>query len=533
MPGRGFRVPFGMVAAVCIFALLETGGARAQESAFKEDKAVDVEVKIVPFYAVDADGRPVYDLKAEEVEVLVGGVPVALQSFDRYAAHSSGDGAAAGPASSTPRNVFLIFDVVFALPSGFNTAQRLAADLVESWPGADRLHLMVNASNTGLVRRLGPVPADAAGKRSVVAEIKDLKPEVRRLHLGLDHDFGPTVGSIRGSDKDSRPNSQMSHNYDTLRGNARGEYHSAAQDFADSLETFASDLRRLSGPKLLVIFSQGLSPDLYFDGDTGNKMGSDETIRVNSRRAPPLVERFKGPLEALSDAGALALFVNPTQASGVDNTLLHMAKTNGGLYLDGTDRRGIERRITSSTAAYYEAGFQPAGALLASTRAEVTVAVRRPGVRVWAPPAVKTRETYQGLSAQERKLLVVDLISGGPEAQRARSAVRLDTRDLAGRPVGGGGAGRRLLRFDIDWPAELGSRKFDLYTVVLAHSGKGEPAAIVQFDQQEGVAASDFGALENAFEGGDDYLWGIVAIDPETDRAWFRRLRIQTESAKK
>ncbi|HEV2846342.1 MAG TPA: hypothetical protein VG477_15910, partial [Thermoanaerobaculia bacterium] len=207
-----------------------------QEPRITEEKAIDVEVKIVPFYAMDAEGRPVYDLKAEEVEILIGGVPVAVQSFDRYAISAGGSQPAGAPAASAARNVFLIFDIAFASPMGFSTGQKLAADLVENWPGADRLHLMVNASDTGLARRLGPVAADADGKRRVLAEIQGLRPEVRRLHLGLDNDFGPAARSIKGSDKDSRPDHQMSHNYDTMRGNARGEYHSAARELADSLE---------------------------------------------------------------------------------------------------------------------------------------------------------------------------------------------------------------------------------------------------------------------------------------------------------
>ena len=530
MPVSLRRGELGVCAFFCALALSGAVAAGAQEPPrFQEDKAIDVEVKIVPFYAVDEEGRPVYDLKQEEVEIRVGGAPVALQSFDRYAISGEGSQPRAGSsAPPAPRNVFFLFDVGFSSPAGLDTSRRLATGLVENWPGTDRLHLLVN-TQAGMESRLGPLAADRQGKRSLLTEIQSLKPEVRRLHLGLDDDFGPTVGSIGGAGVGS----QMEHNYDAMRGSARGEHHSAAKGFAESLESLAGDLRRLSGPKLLLIFSQGVDPELYFDGDTGNGMGSDESIRITSRRAPPLLDRFKGPLDALTDSGTLALFVNATQDSVLENAMRHMARTTGGLYLDGVDRRGLERRIAASTAAYYEAGFQPTGPLLAAARGGVEVVVRRPGVKAWAPAAVRTRETYRGLNANERKMLVIDLVSGGPEAQRARGPVRLDTRDLAGRPMKGGDTTKRSLRFDIDWPRELATRKFDVYNVVLASSGKGQKARIVQFDEQKGMETSAFGALEAAFESGDDSLWGIVAIDPETDRAWFRRLRIQPESAKK
>lgn len=523
------RGELGVPSFFCAFVLSAAMAAGAQEPPrFQEDKAIDVEVKIVPFYAVDEEGRPVYDLKPEEVEIRVGGVPVALQSFDRYVASGEGVRPSAGASSlPAPRNVYFLFDVGFSSPTGLDTSRRLAKDLVEKWPGTDRLNLLVN-DQQGLKTRLGPLAADRESKRALLTEIQGLKPEVQRLHLGLDSDFGPTVGSIRGAGVGA----QMEHNYDAMRGSARGEYHGAARSFAESLEILAGDLRRVSGPKLLLIFSQGVDPGLYFNGDSGNGVGSDESIRVDTRRAPPLVDRFKKPLDALTDSGVLPLFVNTTQASVVDNAMRHMARATGGLYLDGVDRRGLERRIAASTAAYYEAAFQPTAPLLQAERAGVEIIVRRPGVKAWAPAAVRTRETYRSLSAQERKILVIDLISGGPEAQRSRSAVRLDTRDLAGRPMKGADASKRSLRFDIEWPQELAARKLDFYNVILASSGRGQKARIVQFDQQEGVAISEFGAIEAAFGSEDDSLWGIVAIDPETGRAWFRRLRIQPEGAK-
>ncbi len=54
---------------------------------------VNVEVKIVPFYAADAQGNPVYDLRPEEIELRVGGAPVPIESFDRYAIQSGRAGA--------------------------------------------------------------------------------------------------------------------------------------------------------------------------------------------------------------------------------------------------------------------------------------------------------------------------------------------------------------------------------------------------------------------------------------------------------
>src|SRR5947199_10446818 len=64
---------------------------------FASGETVNVEVKIVPFYAVDAKGRAVTDLRRDEIELRVGGAAVPVESFDRYVISPGVAGAAASP----------------------------------------------------------------------------------------------------------------------------------------------------------------------------------------------------------------------------------------------------------------------------------------------------------------------------------------------------------------------------------------------------------------------------------------------------
>lgn len=481
-------------------------------------ETVNVEIQIVPFYATDSEGRPVYDLKSEEVELRVGGVPIPIETFDRYGM-AVGDRRAqkASPEPAPSRQVFLLFDLAFSNESGFNLSQRLAAELVEDWPVADRLTLLVNNTQKGFGPRLGPVPA-GEGKAKMLAAIKDLKPEVRRLNLNVAADFPAASGAGRHSI------TQMSHNYDSMQASARSEYHGVARAFAESLEVLAANLRRTPGPKLLLVFSQGVDPDLYFDGDSGLGVGSSETTRVDTRRAPPLLDRFKEPLAALADSGAQTLFVNGGKKGfEADSALRDMAKNAGGLYLEGVSPRLLEGRITGATEAYYEAGFHPTEALLQATRAKVEVAVRRPGVRAWAPAAVRTREAYASLSAYEKRVLVLGLVTGGPGSYLSRVPVRLDVQDLDGKLV------EDPRRFEVAWPEDLASRRIDLYTVAFVPPDVGK-GRILQYNPHEGVTASDHATLEIPAEGQAPFAWGIVAIDPQTEQAWFHRLMVKPDA---
>lgn len=499
---------------------------------------VNVEVKIVPFYAVDSQGKPVTDLKPDEVEIRVGGAPVAIESFDRYVVGGKASGRrTAAPAPIPSRSVFLLFDAAFSSPSGFNTDKRLAARMLESWPAGDRLTLIVHGTRAGLEKRLGPVLADEAGKRELLAAVEALQPEIRRVGTQANPaaDFGPNgeragrAGSVVGGV--GLPQEQIHAAWDGLQGGARGEYAGVARSFAASLGALAAQLQRVPGPKLLLVFSQGMDNELYFDGDSGVKVGTTEATLVDTRRMAPLLNQFQGPMAALADSGALPMFVNTDRSAGIGDpgaVLGHMAKSSGGLLFEGRDPAEIEARLEGSTSAYYEAGFRPAGAMATASRARVEVAVRRPGVRAWAPSSLKMWEPYRELSAEEKRQMAIDLVAGGPEAQGAHTAVRLKFQNLGGKVIGQAASGARRLKFEPNWPAGLAARKLDLYNVMLSPPGKEKKGQILAFEQREGAAAAERGVLETTLEGeGGERIWGILAVDPETEQAWVRRLRLR------
>lgn len=496
-------------------------------------ETIDVEIKIVPFYAVDGKGRPVHDLQQDEVELRIGGAAVPIDSFDRYTTAGGESGGLEQLSAPLPeaRHVFLLFDAAFSTSRGLVGSRRVASGLLEHLSPADRISLLINDTRIGFGWVLGPLSTDAHGKAQLLGAIDNLTPDMQRLDLRPDLDLGPTV---LGPTKHGRPAAQVNHIYDFLRGSGRAEYASFAGDLAESLGLLATDLRRLAGPKLLVVFSQGLDPTLYFQGDSGIKLGSTESLQIDSRRQSPLVTHFQGPLQALADSGTLAVFVNPDKLHvEADAALVHMAKSVGGLYLEERNTRSLEKRIASSTAAYYEAGFHPTGPLLEAARANVEIVIRRPGVKAWAPATVKTRETWDSLSKYERQMVVVDLISGGPELQHARGPVRLDARELAGRPSGRVSPGRQALRFQAAWPADVEGRKVDLYSVVLAVPEPKKPPRVLKLDLHEGVKAISSGGIETTVEGIEPFVWGLVAVEPGTGRTWYRTLMIHPEPPKR
>lgn len=526
---------FPVLLALAVLAMPSGAVAQGQPAIprVKGGETVDVEIKMIPFYAIDEKGQPVYDLRQDEVELRVGGKPISLDALDGYPLTSAGGlERAAGKAASPPsRHVIFLVDSAFASGTGFRNARVVANKLLEDIPARDRLYLLTHSAAKGLESKLGATLADESGKTRLRAELGKLVPEVNRLSTDAGEGLPPVIQGKGGGRNTDVPTSQFQGEIDSMKALGRSEYEGITRQLASSLDFAAADLRRLPGPKLLLIFCEGFDSEIFFKGDMGVKPGSTASTSIGGQRFSGIMTRFTEPLRALADSGTMTVFVSATAPRGVGNDaggpLRQMAQTVGGYYASGADPQAVERQVATATSAYYEAGFYVRGAHRAA-REPVEVVVHRPGVRAWAPSSLKIRETYESLSTVERRLLVLNLIAGGPEAQRARSAVHLDLRDLdgqvQGRPEADGG---RRLRYDAAWPAGLAKKELDIYNVTLAPPGPKENVPTVL--QYESTERAQPGAvpLEIALARGDTVIWGIVAVEPGTGKAWYRRLELK------
>jgi hypothetical protein len=508
--------------------------ATAQEPRRAGGETVDVEIKMIPFYAVDAQGKPVYDLKQDEIELRVGGKPVPLDTLDGYpmTAVQPEGGPAKGAAPPSRRVVFL-FDTAFSSPTSLRNSRLVAEKLLDEVPAGDRISLMLHSAAKGLETKVRATRADERGKARLREAIAKLTPEVRRLSTDESEGLPPAVMGKGGGRHAEVPTDQFSLQLDSMKLFARSEYEGIARQLAGSLELAAADLRRQPGPKLLLLFWQGIDSKLFFVGDVGVTPGSVRNAHMDGRRFSGLVTHFTEPLQAIADSGTVTVFVNAdnprNDVMDYDGPLRFMTQTAGGTYAAGGDPKSVERQVASSMAAYYEAGFYLRGPQKA-LREPVEVVVRRPGVRVSVPATLKVRDTYAGLTSFEKRLLVLDLVAGGPEAQRARSAVRLDLRDLGGKVLGRPAAdGGRQMRFDAAWPSEIAGKELDLYNVTLAppeRKDKESVPKVLRFDQAERAHAGA-APLETALGKDDSVIWGIVAVEPGTGRAWYKRLQLE------
>jgi hypothetical protein len=495
-------------------------------------ETVEVSIRIVPFCAVDAAGKPIADLRQDEIELRVGGRPVTIDTLDRTAAAPGAQAGTDGKRSATPpappRTVVFLLDSAFTSPAGVRNARVVAGKLLREILEGQRLSLWSHSAAHGLEQKVASVEADQRGKRQFLDALGKLAPEPDRIDTGSVSELGYSIGT------GGKGGSQLNGMINSVQTTARSEYEGVARELAGALDFMAAQLRHLRGPKLFLVFWQGLDADLFFEGDMGKNPASSEAYVVGGQRYGPLMTHFTAPLRAIGDSGAMTVFVNASAPQGVgsdaDGPIRQMAQTAGAFYAGGADAESVAERVAATTAACYEAGFYLRGRPTAAREA-VEVVIKRPAAKTWAPAALRLRDTWETLTATEKKLLVLDLVAGGPQAQHG--PVQLSVEQLGGtvqsRPESGGG---RRLRYQAAWPAALAGKELDLYNVALARPAGGEKTPrLLKFDLHEkaGTAAAD--PLEVDLGKSDRLIWAIVAVEPASGRAWFRRLQLAGPAA--
>jgi VWFA-related protein len=476
---RSSRLACGLAS----LAMAATASIGAQDRpAIPRVTARVVEVSLV---AEDRQGRPVTDLKAEDLVLLDGGRPERIVSF---LGPTDDSASAPGAASVAPA----------ALPPGTFT---------------NRLELLAgNATSVTAILFDGlntPMARQSYARQQVLAFLKKVEPGrpivLYTLGRGLNvlheltTDPRPLVGALeqyRGA---------VSAEADSARLDTAGTGLEAFGSWLDQLETnlieryaddralrtlrslvaIANHLERLPGRKSLV----------WVSGSFPVWIGRDRVplpARPDPRQLRPEIERAA---RALNAAG---LVVYPVDARGlmsppdfaperasisremvlVDRSgfaaMETLAQRTGGeaFYNDNDLGRAFRRAARDSSAAY-QLGYQPSHGDWNGKFREIRFDVRRPGVRLrhrrgyFAQPSEPAEDWYRSgvlgaamWSPTDATRLGMTVRVRAPAGEAIGLDLRLDIRDVTLQPLGDGFQGR----LDI-WLVQLGTGDALLDTV--------------------------------------------------------------------
>ena len=528
------------------------------------EQAVEVHLQIIPFYAVSKDGRPVYDLQPDEVEILVDGKPYPLGHLDRYtfppreerrqeqppAAGSSTTSTGSAPAPSattpaarplraTPRQVILFFDLAFMTPRGFKETKKIALKVVDQLLDSDYVYFLTFSGTRGLRQHWGPI----SGRERVRQQVLRTLYRARAANVAP----SPTVPFPGVPQRDEEPGDVLAELEDQVRNAQafnRWTYQEVARRLAKVFDYLGSTLRPILGPKLLIYFSEGIRNSVYFGALYSEP--SEQLVNPQAGQYMPrfftednrygtafLHAEFRKALQKLAEAGVMFMVVHPEgyllradDPAGGENALRHMARSAYGLFLEGTNTDTIQRRIEVWTAAYYEAGIYLQQKKFKGKFRKVEVRIRRPGVKIWTVRGFREPRPYKKFSKDERLTYAVQLILRGVDNLLLRPA-HARWYPLEGQPGGQVTLHERTLWVDINVPEEIRGDKVDIFSIVIAADEHGVPLRILKADaRRQRIGRTDQYRLTAQIPWAGEFIWGVVIVDPDSGTTWWKRWRV-------
>jgi VWFA-related protein len=343
---RALGVTAMMFSVLAIAALAGAPAAVQQPPRLRSSvQMLEVDVRVF-----DRDGRFVYDLTAEDFEILEDGTRQRIEVIYLVGARP-GAGATASPTPSVrvvphaPQTWIFVFDDQHLLPNGFDRAKRaLHAFLSDRFRPGDFGGIVMR--DRMVDNRISTVRSD------LVAALDKIKmPNAARSRLADETEARQTGGAGEAG---------ATIRELLTRRNDDGRFR-AARAAVETLDELANGLTRMAGLKTIVLFSDGF-PRAKLEGTLRTAVG-----RMNR-------------------AGARVYAVDTRGLAGPPtDTINSLAVDTGGLVIFNENNIGRALdEIATDTGVYYVLGYQPANTRYDGKYRRIDVRVQRPDVRVRA-----------------------------------------------------------------------------------------------------------------------------------------------------
>ena len=430
---------------------------------------VDVEVKLLPVFAQDQEGNPVYDLKRDELELTVNGRKQPIAQFTKYAIHydhtnsrtMSLDLMGVRQARQPERLLFIIIDRAFNSLDGLRRSKTIAAQLIEDSGPNERFVLLDNHPGSGLHYLVGP----ETDKKKLLAAIQNLSAVTQKWRK----DFFKTNRGLPGvSDGYNTTYEAGFRNLWKLKKSMEKQrYRHNLKRFSNVLSRFKFALQTVTCPKITYIISEGparAALSTEYNGKVKITAGEIEEEPVFYRTY--LFNYFKDIAKAVNEGGSVLHTINPQKLgesieedlSG-EMGLSYLAKEGGGQYFAGSKLEQVITNIKRATAAYYELAIAIKGDT--AQRMKLELRCKRPGVKVYNPGYAEKDVPYNKMKELQKKLFAFDAMNNGDWSRIAGSVSALDLKKLSNKKSGD----IRSYTFEATIPQNLIGKKADLFFI--------------------------------------------------------------------
>jgi hypothetical protein len=360
---------------------------------------VTVDRTVIPFFAVDSKGNPVYDLQKDELEFHVNGKAVEFGFFPVPVENGGGV-----PGHVKKPVIFILVDTMFNSPVGMARTKGIIKDLIlDRFPG-NRFVILENVLGKGISPVIGP-ETDEKKLLSAVAELR-LLPEKNRDFLFLNEDdlsHAPLmkrdirIDEWNGSDRAFKSLEKTKKDFE------RRKYRHNIKAFVKALSRLKTMVRSVPGPRMVFLISEGISEGAFHESYSSGNRGGNRYTQNSVMIKPFFLKLLNGVVEAVNLGGCVLFTVNPRKQDMVSmedtfNTgeagLKYLARQSGGAYFVGQDIRSMTAAIRRTVSAYYKLAFSAAD--VKRKKQEIEILCKRKGVHILNPKlSEKVRQTNQ------------------------------------------------------------------------------------------------------------------------------------------
>ncbi|HLP46699.1 MAG TPA: hypothetical protein VK469_12155 [Candidatus Kapabacteria bacterium] len=432
-----------MTLFLAVFLSVPCLAQEAKESQGTQDSLkynVSIDIMVVPFFAVDNSGNPVYDLKEEEIQLFVNDKLVKLAAFKRFEFNledkAPGKEIAENVQPGGERFVFVILDTMFNSLTGFRRGKEIAAKLIKEGEPGDNFVILENNPIGGL-KYIGGPEKDG---NLLIEKINDINapPDKWSKDIHSTRIFSENVDYDPTTDPRLESGRWKSVR-DSLINSEKLRYQHQVMYFTRVLSQFKYALKTINKPKIVFLISEGIatgafraairSSDSAGSSDTvgalesngfGSLLTKDEATVFDQDKiySAFMLRYLVEVVKSINNGGSVLYTINPRRGDDVNDSeasgemsLRYMAGESGGKYFAGSKPENIVERVKKTTTAYYEL-FYP---LLADMGADMTLRVesKRKDVLIHSLIHTERNRPYLQMEPVQKKLFALNVVTNG------------------------------------------------------------------------------------------------------------------------
>ncbi|MCP4154906.1 MAG: hypothetical protein GY757_44700 [bacterium] len=402
---------------------------------------VDVSRQLLPVYAVDSKGQPVFDLKQEELQLEINGKPEPIDFISRvYFEHEievkrkdiKSKDKKVPQKKIVPKHpgrmIFIMVDGMFNSAYGLRRSKKIVGQLVAQRSPND-IFVILQSNHYGEIKKIvGPE------KR-----LPKLKKAIRKISTRPESLLSKDLRDVSNRRFMTTTQSETVYLGQTLDNNKAAV---KAKFFCDFISRLKYMLEAITMPKVLFIISEGIpeilsyrstagvSNNIFFSTDLHERIM--KIAKEINEGGSMLYTVYSGRVKA-GDGQTLAGIVDSSAGSGLgsleasaseftasnssDNqpfamdsgtgNLKNMAIASKGKYFEGSAGK-IATEIKQATAAYYELAFFPKG----RKAMKIDLKCLRKGVTISTLGHTSTRKPYSQMNTIRKKVFAMNVVLG-------------------------------------------------------------------------------------------------------------------------